>query len=558
MLNPAVSPSRIVRYDTLVRLTTYRSKHKTFDSDRFVDAWRALTAAPAKGVLYRELDRQVAEWSRLAAAEIDAPIDAQFIEYLVAEAEADLAAAPALPAGLEGDWELTQDLHTVAFRFVKENVPQAGALMFNLFQIHGPAGMEQGFLMDWPARGEFKIKEPTTLSTMLHQRLLPKAEFHAFNRVEVTSAADYAEGIERFEQAFPRKERLAAAGPASAKPPVQSHLGLFEIAAFWALPERDVPSKPQMQAIVLDKFGPPSVLRSLSIPRPEPGPGEIRVKVKASSINPLDVQMRAGKVAHMYPSWFPEVIGYSASGVVDALGAGVTERSLGEEVYGINNPIRRHGYAEYMVAPAAFFYPKPARMDWATAAAAPSIFATAYGSLFLRANLQKGQTLLIHGGAGVIGSFAVQLAHQAGARVIATAAGSNMERVRQLGADLVVDYKTQRFEDFARGVDLVLDTVGGETRDRSWQVLRKGGILASLVPPPPDQATAAKYGVQAFMVHGHPNIAEIMPDITRRFEDGSLAFPEVAAKYPLAKAAEAHAAFESSAPRGRIVLTVEP
>jgi len=140
--------------------------------------------------------------------------------------------------------------------------------------------------------------------------------------------------------------------------------------------------------------------------------------------------------------------------------------------------------------------------------------------------------------------------------VIATAGTPNVERVRALGADVVVDYKTQRFEDFAEGIDGVLDTVGGETRERSWALLRKGGFLASLLPPPPDEATAARYGVRAFMVHGHPDIAEIMPEMTRRLEASELSFPEVAAVFPLEEAAKAHAAFEANSPRGRIVLEV--
>jgi NADPH:quinone reductase-like Zn-dependent oxidoreductase len=425
--------------------------------------------------------------------------------------------------------------------------------MFNLFEIDGPAGMEQGFLMAWPPRGEFKINEPTTLSTVLHQRMLPHATIKAFNRAEVTGAEDYAEGIDRFQQAFPRAERkVGAVGPPTGKPPIRSHLGLFEIVAI-APPQSSVPA-PTMKAMVAREYGPPSVLRLENLPVPSPGPRQVRVKVVASSINPLDIKMRSGDVRHIYPAWFPEVYGYSVSGVVDAVGAGVTSRSVGEEVYGINNPIMRHGYAEFLCGPESNFYPKPTNMDFATAAAAPSVFATAFGGLFLRFRLHRGQTVLIHGGSGVIGSCAVQLAKQAGAQVIATASTANVDRVRTLGADIVVDYKTQRFEDFAQGVDLVFDTVGGETRERSWQLLRKGGALASLLPPPPDGATAERYGVQAFMVHGHPNIVEIMPEMTRRLQEGELASPEIANSFPLADAADAHEAFELSSPRGRLVL----
>ena len=428
--------------------------------------------------------------------------------------------------------------------------------MFNLFEIDGSAGMEQGFLMEWPARGIFKIKEDALIATVLHQRMLPTATIKAFNRAEVTSAEDYAKGISRFEEAFPRAARKGPADAQShgAKPPIRSHLGLFKRVAFHI---GDPTERPTMRAIVADAYGPPDVLELRSVPRPKPGPNQIRVRVLASAINPLDVKMRSGDVSHMYPSWFPDVYGYAVSGVIDAVGFGVTSRTLGEEVYGINNPIMRHGYAEYVVAPAGDFYPKPPNMDFPTAAVAPSIFATAYGALFLRADLKAGQTVLIHGGSGVVGSCAVQLAKHAGARVIATASTKNIEAVLKLGADVVVDYKTQRFEDFAQGVDMVLDTVGGETRERSWPLLKKGGVLASLMPPPPDEMLAISFGVHAFMVHGHPDICQIMPEMTQLLTSGELAFPEIAAIFPLEQAAEAHRFFEVNSPRGRIVLSLE-
>jgi NADPH:quinone reductase-like Zn-dependent oxidoreductase len=558
--NPA-NPASLVRYDTLIRLTQLVVlSPATFQPAEFEAAWKAAAESPRPGVIYRELCRQIPEWSALAAAEIDNPINAAYVEYLIAEPQTDLEAIPALPASTESQFAITQDLHTVAFRFAKDPEHRSDVVMFNLFEVDGPPGMEQGFLMDWPPRGEFKSNEAATLSTMLHQRILEKASIKAFNRAEVVSAEAYAEGIARFEEAFPRRGRKAAATTESSaeapqRPPIRSHLGLFQIAAS-ATGSPSV-SRDTMRAVAVDAYGPPEVLQLRSIPKPEPGPGQARIRVCGSSVNPLDVKMRSGDVRHIYPSWFPDVLGYSFAGIVDAIGTGVDHLLLGQEVYGINNPIMRHGYADYVVAPAKFFYPKPARMDWATAAAAPSIFATAHGGLFGRANLQADQTVLIHGGSGVIGSCAVQLAKQAGAHVIATASSKNVDRVRELGADVVVDYKTQRFEDYAQNVDLVFDTVGGETRDRSWPLVRKGGTLASLLPPPPEQELAARYGIQAFMVHGHPNIVEIMPEMTRRLEVGQLAFPEVAAAYPLERAAEAHAAFEASAPRGRIVLVVE-
>ena len=556
-----LSPAQLVRYDHVIRLTQYRHRDgaaSPWETDEFITAWKQANAAAAvPGVVYRELCRQVPEWTALAAKEVDSPIEAGFLEYLVAEPDVDLDSVAALPPSQSHRYSIGGDLHTVAFRFAKDSAgAPSGALMFNLFEINGPAGMEQAFLMDWPARGEFKINEDAIRSTMLHQRMLTTATIKAFNRAEISSAAAYAEGIDRFEAAFPRAARKNAEGalPPGVKPPIRSHLGLFEIVA--VSPPGAPATKPDMRAVVVDGFGEPTVLKSRIMRRPDPGPGQIRIKVRASAINPLDVKMRSGEVRHIYPAWFPDVLGYSVAGIVDALGRDVTSPAVGESVYGINNPIMRHGYAEYVVAPAENFYPKPSSMDFPAAAAAPSIFATAYGALFLRTNLQAGQKVLIHGGSGAIGSCAVQLAKQAGAFVIATASTKNVDRVRGLGADVVVDYTTRRFEDFAGDVDVVLDTVGGETRDRSWPLIREGGVLATLLPPPPDQGIAAAHGIQAFMVHGHPNIGEIMPDMTRRLEAGELAFPEVASSFPLDQAAQAHSAFENTSPRGRIVLVV--
>ena len=551
------SPVDIVSYNDVIRLTQYlpRPGEATEALEGFVRDWTSMVAEPAAGVLYRELCRQVPEWNELAAAEIEHPIGAAFVEYLVTEAGTDLDTLPALPPGQFDRYTLIEDLHTVAFRLTKPDAAApTGVLMFNLFEVDGPPGMEQGFLMDWAPRGRFRLGDVALISSMLHQRMVDQATIKAFNRAEIIDAAAYSDGIARFEQSFPRAARKKAAGelPPGSKPPIRSNLGLFEIVATAQTIPRAA-AEP-MQAVVVDQYGPAWVLTPRTVRRPIPGPGQVRVAVAASAVNPLDVKMRSGDVAAIYPPWFPDVLGYSVAGVVDAVGDGVTSLSVGQQVYGINNPIMRHGYAEYVVAPARNFHPKPASLDFPAAAAAPSIFATAYGALFLRADLRPGQTVLIHGGSGAVGSCAVQLAKLAGARVIATAGTPNVDWVGRLGADVVVDYRTQRFEDFAHDVDLVLDTVGGDTRERSWPLLRSGGALASLVPPPPDPVIAESHGVQAFMVHGHPDIGAIMPEMTHLLETGQLAPPEVAASFPLAQAAEAHTMYEDTAPRGRIVL----
>jgi NADPH:quinone reductase-like Zn-dependent oxidoreductase len=162
----------------------------------------------------------------------------------------------------------------------------------------------------------------------------------------------------------------------------------------------------------------------------------------------------------------------------------------------------RSGYAEYAVVDAAAFYKKPTALNFATASTVCSALATADNALFALAGLVCGQTTLIHGASGAVGSFAVQLAKRAGARVIATASDRNVQRVRDLGADVVVDYKKDRFEDHARDVDVVVDTVGGATCERSFALLRRGGVLVTLVPPMPDQESAAQRGIRAVFNRG--------------------------------------------------------
>ena len=551
-----MSPLHILQPHHVVRLTGVSIADQAsseISRPRLREDWRRAQEPVSNGLLYAELCEQIPEWSALAEAEMDHPIAYDFLEYAVFEPGTPfttLAVSPVLPASVS----TPLGLFNVSFRFVKENTTKTpGALMFNLFEIDGPPAMEQGFLMAWPPRGMFKIQEDSVFATVLHQRMQRIDRIAAFNRAEVSSAADYASGIARFEHAFPRKDRKGSAGEgADRKPPIRSHLGLFRVAE--SVQGRTTQVDQTMNAVRLHGYGGPEVLVQEQVPVPKPGPGQIRIRVKGSSINPLDTRMRSGEVRNIYPAWFPDTVGYSISGVVDAVGAQVMSRKVGEEVYGINNPIMRHGYAEYVIGPESFYFPKPPAMDFNTAAAAPSIFATAHGALFGRAQLKAGQRVLIHGGSGVVGSCAVQLAKQAGAYVYATASTRNVGFVRDLGADVAIDYKTQRFEELATDLDMVLDTVGGETRQRSWPLLKKGGVLASLQPPDPDQDVAKSYSVQGFMVHGHPSIGEIMPEMTRKLIEGELRFPDVATVFPLHQAAEAHALFEKQAPKGRIIL----
>ena len=199
-----ISPSALLRYDSVVRLTQYVPAEKPAVSQEvLISEWRKdFGSSSTEGVVYRELCRQVPEWSELAKREIDNPIQATFIEYMIVEPWVDLSKLPSLPNALQASYSAFQDVHSVAFHFGNQGHQQTPrALMFNLFEIDGPAGMEQAFLMAWPPRGEFKINEPATISTVLHQRMLPVAGIKAFNRAEITSAEGGADRMNMLVEA---------------------------------------------------------------------------------------------------------------------------------------------------------------------------------------------------------------------------------------------------------------------------------------------------------------------------------------------------------------------
>jgi NADPH:quinone reductase-like Zn-dependent oxidoreductase len=247
----------------------------------------------------------------------------------------------------------------------------------------------------------------------------------------------------------------------------------------------------------------------------------------------------------------PYVPGGDFAGVVDSMGAGVTGVRAGDEVYG-NCP--RGAYAEKVAAPAATVAPKPKRLNFVEAASVPVAAQTAWQGLFDHGHLQKGQTVLIHAASGGVGSFAVQLAHWKGARVLATASGSNVEFVRSLGADLVIDYKTTKFETVAKDVDVVLDLIGGDTQARSYAVLKRGGrLVATAQPPSPDEA--AKHGVQAVMMQMQAN-TDLLKQIAGLLDSGALR-TTVSKTFPLAQAADAWKESRGGHTRGKIVLEVE-
>ncbi len=242
-----------------------------------------------------------------------------------------------------------------------------------------------------------------------------------------------------------------------------------------------------MKSARISQFGSLDVITVADTECPAPGPGEVLVRVKAAGVGPWDALVREGKSG--IPQPLPLILGSDISGVIQSVGAEVNAFRVGDEIYGITNGQFTGGYAEYAVAAAGMIAQKPKALSFVEAASAPVVAVTAWQMLFEYAQVTGGQTALIQGAAGNVGAYAVQLATRAGVRVIGTAADRDADYVRGLGAERVIDYSNHRFEDFVSGVDVVIDTVGGEIRERSLAVLKKGGILVSVVSPKPSDAT---------------------------------------------------------------------
>jgi NADPH:quinone reductase-like Zn-dependent oxidoreductase len=311
---------------------------------------------------------------------------------------------------------------------------------------------------------------------------------------------------------------------------------------------------PSMQAWRVHQFGPPSVLELERVLRPDPDRGEVLVKVAAAGVGPWDAWIRAGNSA--LPQPLPLTPGSDLSGEIVAVGAEVSELRVGDQVYGVTNPRFVGAYAEYALASAGMISTKPASLTHIQAASVPVIAVTAWQALFDQAELEAGQTVLIHGAAGNVGAYAVQLARRAGLRIIATASAADIPFVRHLGANTLIDFESERFEEKVRDVDAVIDLVGSETQTRSFQVLRRGGKLISAVSRP-DQQLAERHGVEAafFLV----NVARhYLAEIASLLDSGELV-ARVGVVLPLAEAREAHLMLEGLRPRpeGKIVLAVE-
>ena len=310
-----------------------------------------------------------------------------------------------------------------------------------------------------------------------------------------------------------------------------------------------------MKAVCIYSYGGPEVLVHEDAPCPHPGPGEVLVRVHAAGINPVDWKIRAGHLRAMVKHTLPLILGWDVSGVVTALGGGVTRLQVGDEVYSRPDIARDGAYAEFITMRETEVALKPKSVDHIHAAALPLAGLTAWQTLFVAGALAPGQRVLIHGAAGGVGTLAVQLAKWRGAHVIGTASARNHDFLRQLGVDQVIDYATVRFEEAVEPVDLVLDTQGGEIQERSWQVLKPGGILVSIASPPSAE-TAAKHGVRQAFVFTQPNAGQLA-EIAQLVEAEKLK-AIVETILPLADATRGQELSERGHTRGKIVLRVMP
>jgi NADPH:quinone reductase-like Zn-dependent oxidoreductase len=308
---------------------------------------------------------------------------------------------------------------------------------------------------------------------------------------------------------------------------------------------------PMMKAVVAHEYGGPEVLKFEEVLRPEPKENEALVRVIASGVNPADPLTLSGKYAREFGTHLPLIPGYDIAGVVEKTGAKVTKLKAGDAVYGY--PTFGGGWAEYVTVTEGEVAGKPASLSFTEAAAVPMGALTAWQALVDVAQLRAGQTILIHGGSGGVGSFAVQIAKARGARAIATASTENQDLLKQLGADVAIDYTKTRFEEIAEDVDAVLDPVGKETLARSYDVVKRGGIVMSLVARP-DRGELEKRGIRGAAISVHPD-AEDLAEIAQLIDAGKIK-PIVTQVLPLSEAIAAQRQAATHHTRGKLVLRI--
>lgn len=308
-----------------------------------------------------------------------------------------------------------------------------------------------------------------------------------------------------------------------------------------------------MKAVRIHQYGGREVLSIDDIPVPTIAPDEVLVRVVAASINPVDWKVREGYLAQMIPHALPLNLGWDVSGVVEQVGAQVTDWQVGDAVFSRPDLARNGTYAEYVAIRAGECARKPRTISHVEAASLPLAGITAWEAMMDAAKVGPGQRVLVQAGSGGVGSLAIQLLKAAGATVIATASSRNRALVESLGVDQFVDYTATKVADAVAPVDAVFDTIGGEVQEAAWDILKPGGIQVSIISPPSEEK-AARLGVRAGFVFIGPNapVLERLADMV----DGGRLRPIVGAEFALEDIAAAHALSESGRAVGKIVLYV--
>jgi NADPH:quinone reductase-like Zn-dependent oxidoreductase len=308
-----------------------------------------------------------------------------------------------------------------------------------------------------------------------------------------------------------------------------------------------------VRKVRIHRFGGPEVLQVDNVELSLPDALQVLIRVKAAGVNPVDFKIRNGQYPAVKEDRLPYTLGRDVSGIVEKCGAQASLFKIGDEVLGMVG-IGGGGYAEKAVLDEQALTRKPPGLDYAQAAAIPLAALTAWQGLFRYGRLQRGQSVLIHGGSGGVGHFAVQFAKVKGARVLTTVSTDHVEFARSLGADVIIDYQTERFEEQAPDLDMVFDLIGGETRERSWKLLKRGGVLVSTLTEP-SQETAARQGVRALRYTVEADGREL-GEITGLVASGQVR-PHVQKIFRLEEASQALAAIEHGGSLGKVVLSLE-
>ncbi len=306
-----------------------------------------------------------------------------------------------------------------------------------------------------------------------------------------------------------------------------------------------------MKAIRIHQYGNGEALKLDEVAIPKPGKDEVQIRVKAAGVNPVDWKIRKGYLNDFLHHEFPLTLGWDVAGVVEEVGSDVSLFRPGDEVFGYTSLARNGHYAELGLAKEDEIARKPEQLDFVQAASLPVAALTAWQALFDAADLREGQKVLIHAAAGGVGCMAVQLARWKGALVYGTASPPNADFLMELGVEKVIDYRSQRFESMVSDLDVVLDGVGGETQDRSWPLLRPGGILVAITNPISENL-ADKHRVRGVNVTVQPSRIQL-EEISRLADEERLR-PIVNTTFPLDQAFQAHELSQTQHVRGKIVL----